>query len=68
MEVINNYVAIVYHRVNVDEDDKTMIKENAKTDIGQLVKWKVKYRINRYPTSLQEYTSVPYLFSPNFTY
>ena len=54
MEVINNYVATIYHRVNVDEGDKTIIEEDAKTDTGQLVSWKVKYRINRYPTSLQE--------------
>ena len=33
-----------------------------------MVKWKLKYRINRFPTSLTSKTSVPYLFSPNFTY
>ena len=33
-----------------------------------MVKWKLKFRIQRFPTSLACKTSVPYLFSPNFTY
>ena len=32
------------------------------------MKWKIDFRIKRFPRSLAIHTSVPYLFSPNFTY
>ena len=66
MEVINDYIGTVYKRVNVDADGRELKKE--KEDHGQLVLWKVKYNIKRFPKSLVFKTSVPYLFSPNFKY
>ena len=61
MEVINNFTATIYKRENVsigiDEED-----------CGQLVRWKILYRIKSYPRSLMTKTSVPFLISPNFKY
>ena len=59
LEVINNFIATVYVRENVD------IAEGAE-DCGQVVKWKRCYRIKSYPRNLLTRTSVPFLFSPNF--
>lgn len=39
-----------------------------KQDTGQQVKWKVEFRIKRFPKSLAKLTSFPFIFSPNFTY
>ena len=73
MEVINGTTAVVYQREDVI-DGETQAMESEKyqdgneIDYGQQVKWKVLYRIKKFPKSLTEHTSVPYLFSPNFTY
>ena len=66
MEVINNFVATVYYRIN--KTDNKNVDEPDKEDCGQQVKWKVEFRMNRFPTSLMKHTSVPYIFSPNFHY
>ena len=86
MEVINNFIATVYERIDITEDgrtlhmstgdpfthshqpNKTQQHNSDSDDHGQMVKWKLKFRIQRFPTSLACKTSVPYLFSPNFTY
>ena len=75
MEVINNFVAIVYYRVNVDDKLRSIYHKDHENDVqfedednGQLVKWKVDFRIRRFPRSLMKNTSVPYIFSPNFNY
>ena len=80
MEVVNNYVATVYYRVNFEPEgtdyqlDQMSMSTNAQRisnpgqDYGQEVKWRVDFRIRRFPRDLAEITSVPYLFSPNFTY
>ena len=74
MEVVNNFVATVYRRVNVDKQGRSIGNKDPDTlyedcrDHGQQVKWQVEYRIKKFPTKLSEQTSVPYLFSPNFTY
>ena len=77
MEVTNNFIATVYYRVDVDALGQTIAKlgridENGEAievaDHGQQVKWKVDFRIKRFPRSLALHTSVPYLFSPDFTY
>lgn len=75
MEVVNNFAATVYYRGNIDENgtiirQSTILNSNLselKKDHGQQVKWKVEYRITRFPR-FTEQTSVPCLFSPNFTY
>ena len=67
MEVVNNQFANVYTRCNVDDKGKT-ITEVSLEDCGQQVKWKVAYRIKRYARTLAGKTSVPYIFSPNFTF
>ena len=61
MEVVNTFYATVYRRVNVRQPDDI-------EDCGQLVKWKVDFRIKRFPKLLAQQSSVPFLFSPNFTY
>ena len=75
MEVINNSIATVYQRENIDDSGKSIKRNfiedelpNEQEDCGQQVKWKVSYRISRYPKSLCTKTSLPYLFSPNFTH
>ena len=71
MEVINNTVATVYYRANIDSrTGKSLRGIDAldEDDFGQEVKWSVDYRIKRYNRMLLSHTSVPYLFSPNFTY
>ena len=82
MEVINNFIATVYERVDVGADGRALLEASQEhdpfaqqyshhqpgRDRGQMVKWKLKFRIQRFPTSLACKTSVPYLFSPNFTY
>ena len=69
MEVINDYIGTVYKRVNIDANGKK-IKNNKKLteDYGQAIEWAIDYQIKRFPKSLVDKTSVPYLFSPNFTY
>ena len=37
-------------------------------DYGQQVKWKIDFRIKKFPSAISKLTSAPYLFSPNFTY
>ena len=61
MEVTNNFVAIVYERVDVDTlgvtlaaDSVKELNEAVKKDRGQEVKWKEKYKIARFPTGLAE--------------
>ena len=76
MEVINNYTATVYERVNIDgagrsvrpESMEDLTRSSDKADHGQQVKWKPEYRISRYPQSIAKISSVPYLFSPNFEF
>ena len=45
MEVKNNFVATVYTRYNIDETGTSQ-------DDGQQVKWKVEFRIKRFPKQL----------------
>ena len=62
MVVINNFIATVYQRSDVSIADGSEflghstsdneIHSSAKYDRGQQVKWKVEYRIKRFPTSL----------------
>ena len=55
MEVVNDYIGTVYKRVNVDSEGKSLKYEmSEKEDNGQLVKWKVKYNIKRFPKTLVE--------------
>ena len=81
MEVINNQIATVYYRVNFfSEGTDVILDQNLSTpqdhqtldnkcqDHGQEVKWRVDFRIRCFPKTLAQITSVPYLFSPNFTY
>lgn len=69
MEVVNNIFATVYQRTNIDKDGHSVKQiDTEQKDEGQHVKWKVDYHIRRYPTKLCQKTSVPYIFSPNFTY
>lgn len=84
MEVINNRFAIVYRRYYVDTErhaskDEQPGGENqdgeaesaAKSEAPEkprFVKWAALFKIKRWPSSLSTHTSVPYMFSPNFTY
>ena len=71
MEVINNYTATVYKRHNIDNAGHSVYQkqeEKSEADQGQQVKWKIAYRISRFPHSIAKITSVPYLFSPNFEF
>ena len=77
MEVVNNFIATIFYRVNIDDtgksirstdQDKAKLFKKIEEDNGQQVKWKVDFRIKRFPKSLTQATSVPYLFSPNFKY
>ena len=69
MEVINNFAATVYKRVNIDKMGKSVNAEvDENQDYGQQVKWKVAYRIAKYPGAFCQETSVPYMFSPNFKF
>ena len=60
MEVVNNYTATVYYRGNMDESgnlirSSTIVNNDISKitpDDGQLVKWKVEYRIKRFPRML----------------
>ena len=67
MEVINNFIGTVYKRVDIDDEGKDMPSMRI-DDEGQIVRWKIEYNIKRFPKSLVDKTSVPYLFSPNFKY
>ena len=53
MEVINDFVATVYYRVNVDEETGKSLNLDDKVtpmpDIGQYVSWKVSYHIKKFP-------------------
>ena len=66
MQVINNFIGTVYKRFNIDAEGKYI--EQGPEDDGQAVEWVVDYHIKRFPKSLVDKTSVPYLFSPNFTF
>lgn len=80
MEVVNGLTAAVYEREDViesenhtpDGDDylnqQSTFLEQEGVDRGQQVRWTVLFRITKFPKSLTEHTSVPYLFSPNFIY
>ena len=68
MEVINNFVATVYHRYNLTDSNEIIEGSIGAEPEGQAIRWKPKYRIKRFPTTLGSMTSVPYLFSPNFKY
>ena len=64
MEVLNNFVATIYTRSNVDRigrsvtsmrlasSDPEHIEDLLKERQGQLVKWKVAHRVSRFPSSL----------------
>ena len=67
MEVIKNRFALIYKRYNVHKNGQDSEKLNG-NDYGQLVEWRVLHHVTRWPSMLQHATSVPYLFSPNFTY
>lgn len=76
MVVFNGIFATVYKRVNISDSGKSIkiLRPNLNSDsspagdCGQQVKWKVEFHIQRYPHMLTKETSVPYIFSPNFTY
>jgi len=68
MEVVNNYIATVYVRINLDENGKEVRGTQDAECCGQAVRWIPKFRIKQFPTALGTLTSVPYLFSPNFEY
>ena len=72
MEVINNTFAIVYSRRNIDGEGRAIeefgIEEANVKDHGQQIKWKIDFRIMRFPSILSQHTSAPFLFSPNFTF
>ena len=71
MEVINNFIGTVYYRANVDDEGNKIeynFGDEPDEDEGQAVKWFELFKIKRFPKALVEKTSVPYLFSPNFTY
>jgi hypothetical protein len=71
MEVTNDFIGTVYYRKNLDDSGKSIAgsKANANSeDYGQQVKWVRDYNIKRFPRDLASGSSVPYLFSPNFTY
>ena len=61
MEVINNFTARVYYRKNID-------KAQDVTDCGQEVEWVQEYTIKKFPKTFFDKCSIPYIFSPNFTY
>ena len=82
MEVVNNYTATVYYRDDIGRHDAaTIMRRETKSviledlnigdddyDQGSLIKWKVEFRIKRFPKLLAKQTSVPFLFSPNFNF
>ena len=72
MEVFNDSFAIIYEREIFKKKDSTKFCSEksycAVDDCGQEVQWKVESRIMRFPTMLCTETSVPYMFSPDFTY
>lgn len=71
MLVINDVIGTVYRRIDIDDDGneiKTFNSNQRQKDHGQAVEWVVHYQIKRFPKLLVDKTSVPYLFSPNFTY
>lgn len=68
LEVVNGFIGTVYERVNLDSNGSIEANTKGAEAIGQCVRWKVKYRIKQFPQALSTLTSVPYLFSPNFTY
>lgn len=74
MEVINNTFAIVYNRRYVDSKGEILTTEESDNiedevaDTGQQVKWLVESKITRWPSNLTNSTSVPFIFSQNFTY
>ena len=71
MEAVNNSFAIVYNRVNINADGDPMNEGdyyNMPEDYGQQIRWMPQFRITRWPSLLFQQTSVPYMFSPNFTY
>ena len=43
-------------------------EEASESDKPSFVKWAAIFKIKRWPSSLSTHTSVPYMFSPNFTY
>ena len=58
MEVINNFHCTIYAR----SDDIGL------DDRGQFVVWQVQTRVTRFPRMIAEMSSVPFIFSPNFSY
>lgn len=65
MEVVNNFFATIYKRKDRFQEKNDENHEDR--DNGQLVKWVVQHRIKRFPTKLCMQTSVPYLFSHDFS-
>ena len=78
MEVINDFIATVYERSNVDDISGMSIatsksisniaEADEEDDHGQQVTWKVLYTIPSFPKVLAENTSCIYFFSPDFNY
>lgn len=69
MEVVNNFFATIYERIYIEDiGKKSAFKLNGTDEdrMGEQVKWMVMHRVRRFPKKLCEWTSVPYLFSPNF--
>ena len=64
LEVINNEFGIIYSRVDFDQ----LSPNKAAKDCGQKVQWVVQQKITNWPSQLAEKTSIPFLFSDNFTY
>ena len=66
--VTNNFIGQVYSRMDVDSMGKSIKgKREFKEDNGQQVTWKNPITISRFPRDIANGSSVPHLFSPNFT-
>ena len=58
MEVINNFTARVYRRVNLNIDQDA-------EDCGQEVEWVQEYTLKRFPKSFFDKCSIPYVLANN---
>jgi len=65
---INNVFAMVFRRHDIDAEGKKVVGGPEREDRGQQVRWDKEFQVKRFPRHLAQYTSVPFIFSPNFTY
>ena len=84
MEVISDKFAIVYRRQFIQEGDEDVAIADSESEseegnenedenevdssFGGEIKWRLRYKITRWPSNLTDRTSVPFMFSPNFKY